>query len=70
MVSIIIRGLYKFKTDVYIYSNLCEDTIVGDKELPLFRQSCIFEKITKSDIENPYKVPTILGEVHDVHIYI
>lgn len=28
----------EYATDVYIYSNLCEDTIVGDKELPLLRR--------------------------------
>jgi hypothetical protein len=50
------------KTDVYIYTILCQDTIVGDKELPL-NKTCIFENIiAKWNIYVSLRFP----QVHDV----
>lgn len=57
-------------TDVYIYSNLCEDTIVGDKELPLLRRVYLKRSSEDQISKYPYEVSTRLGQVHDVHIYI
>jgi hypothetical protein len=53
------------KTDVYIYTNLCEDTIVGDKELPLLRRVYLKTSSPNEIFTHPYEVPTRLGQVHD-----
>jgi hypothetical protein len=58
------------KTDVYIYTNLCEDTIVGDKELPLLRHVYLKTSSLNEIFTYPYEVPTRIGQVHDVHTYI
>ena len=58
------------RKDVYIYSNLCEDTIVGDKELPLLRRVYLKRSSPNEIFIYPYEVPTRLGQVHDVHVYI
>lgn len=58
------------ETDVYIYSNLCEDMIVGDKELPLLRRVYLKRSSEDQIFKYPYEVSTRLGQVHDVHIYI
>lgn len=58
------------ETDVYIYSNLCEDTIVGDKELPLLRRVYLKRSSENQIFKCPYEVSTRLGQVLDVHIYI
>lgn len=58
------------RTDLYIYTNLCEDTIVGDKELPLLRRVYSKRSSPNEIFTYPYEVPTRLGQVHDVHIYI
>lgn len=60
----------KAKTEVYIYTNLCEDTIVGDRELPLLRRIYLKRSAPNEIFIYPYEVPTRLGQVHDVHIYI
>lgn len=54
------------ETDVYIYSNLCEDTIVGDKERRVYLKRSSENQIFKY----PYEVSTRLGQVLDVLIYI
>lgn len=54
--------------DVYIYSNLCEDTIVRDKELPLLRRLYLKRSFENQIFKYPYKVSMRLGQVLDVHI--
>jgi hypothetical protein len=58
------------RKDVYIYSNLCEDTIVGDKELPLIRRVYLKRSSPNEIFIYPYEVATRLGEVRDVHIHV
>ena len=58
------RGL----PEVFVCSNICEDTIVGDRELPLLRRVYL----DKENIvyQSPYEVPIKLGHFQDVHVYI
>lgn len=60
----------KGKVDAYIYTNLCEDTIIGDKELPLLRRVNLKTSSPNEIFTFPYEVSARLGQVHDVHIYI
>lgn len=55
--------------ELYVCSNLCQDSIVGDRELPLLRLvNC---KKSGNIIYNyPYEVPLRLGELQDVRVYI
>ena len=55
--------------DVMVFSNLCNDSIVGDGELPLLRR---FYLGTQRNIifTLPYEMPVRLGHVQDVHLYI
>jgi hypothetical protein len=59
----------KKNTEVFIYTNLCEDTIVGNKEVPLLRRVYLDGSPNKI-FTLPYEVPIRLGQVHDVQIYI
>lgn len=54
--------------EVFVCSNICEDTIVGDRELPLLRRVYL----DKENIiyQSPYEVPVKLGQFQDVHVYI
>jgi hypothetical protein len=58
------------RADLYVYTNLCENTIVGDKELPLLRRVYLKRSSRNEIYTHPYEVPTRLGQVQDVHIYI
>ena len=61
----------KHSDEVYIYTNLCEDTIVGNRELPLLRKVHLeAEESSNKVFTFPYEVPVRLGQVHDVHVYI
>ena len=59
----------KSHPDVKIFSNLCNDIIVGDGQLPLLRR---FYMDTQRNITFTlaYEIPVQLGHVMDVHIYI
>ena len=54
--------------EVFLYSNICEDTIVGDKELPLIRR--VYLEKENIIYQCPYEVPIKLGQFQDVHMYI
>ena len=55
--------------ELYVCSNLCQDSIVGDRELPLLRLMNL--KKAENIIYNyPYQVPLRLGEFQDVRVYI
>ena len=58
------RGL----PEAFLCSIICEDTIVGDKELPLIRRVYLEkENIIYLCL---YEVPIKLGQFQDVHVYI
>lgn len=57
------------RPELYVCSNLCDDTVVGETELPLLRR--VFAKrYTNIIYEVPYEVPLRIGRFGDVHIYI
>jgi hypothetical protein len=57
------------KRELYVCSNVCQDSIVGEGELPLLRR-VVLEKTGNNIYTNPYEVPLRLGEFQDVRIYI
>ena len=58
------RGL----PEIFVCSDICEDTIVGEIEMPLIRRVYL----DKQNIiyQYPYEVPIKLGQFQDVHVYI
>ena len=58
------RGL----PEIFVCSDICEDTIVGEREMPLIRRVYL----DKQNIiyQYPYEVPIKLGQLQDVHVYI
>ena len=58
------RGL----PEIFVCSDICEDTIVGEREMPLSRRVYL----DKQNIiyQYPYEVPIKLGQFQDVHVYI
>lgn len=56
-------------SDLYVCSDLCEDTVVGERELPLLRR-VYTRKSSNITYKIPYEVPLRLGHFGDVHIYI
>ena len=54
---------------LYVCRNLCQDSIVGNRELPLLR--LVNLKMAENIVYNyPYQVPLRLGEFQDVRVYI
>ena len=53
--------------ELFVCCNLCEDSIVGEREIPLL-QRVYLEK--QHIYQNPYEVPMKLGHFQDVHVYI
>ena len=58
------RGL----PEIFVCSDICEDTIVGEREMLLIRRVYL----DKQNIiyQYPYEVPIKLGQFQDVHVYI
>lgn len=56
-------------SDLYVCSELCDDTVVGEMELPLLRRVHA-RKTTNISYKIPYEIPLRLGHFGDVHIYI
>lgn len=54
--------------EVFVCSNICEDTIVGDMELPLLRR--IYLNKENIIYQSPSEVPIKVGQFQDVHVYI
>ena len=55
--------------ELYVCSNLCQDTVVGERELPLLR--LVNYKKAENIIYNfHYEIPLRLGEFQDVRVYI
>ena len=54
--------------EIFVCSDICEDTIVGEREISLLRRVYL----DKQNIiyQNPYEVPIKLGQFQDVHVYI
>ena len=54
---------------LYVCSDLCDDTVVGERELPLLRRAYT-RKSTNITYKNPYEVPLRVGHFGDVHVNI
>ena len=73
----------KYIDDVYVYSNICEESFVGSTEKPILRKIYISKDATEAHVINkkkhyrshiifntPYYVPVRLGQLNQVHIYL
>jgi hypothetical protein len=49
------------RDNLYVDTDRCENTIVGDKELPLLRRVYLKRSSPNDIYTHPYKVPTRLG---------
>ena len=54
---------------LYVCRNLCQDSIVGNRELPLLRLVNL-KKAGNIIYNYPYQVPLRFGEFQDVRVYI
>ena len=59
------------KQELFVYSDLCQDSFIGTSEQPLLRR-IVYDKINQKNIiyDNPYYVPIKLREIQQIHIYI
>jgi hypothetical protein len=55
--------------EVFVGSDLCDDTIVGDEEVPLLRRIWL-KKSGNMIYQVPFAVPLRFCRPQDVHIYI
>lgn len=82
-IDITYKSSSKFIDDVYVYSNICEESFVGSTEKPLLRKVHISKDATEMYVtkktkhfrtnfifNTPYYVPVRLGQVNQIHIYI
>lgn len=69
--------------DIYVYSDICEESFVGSSEKPLLRRVHMGKESTEQYIVNkhklfqavnvfpmPYYVPVCAGGLNQIHIYI
>lgn len=56
-------------TELYVCSDLCDDSVVGGNEVPLLRR-VYHEKDGNTIFSTPYDVPLRIGQLHDIHVYI
>ena len=57
--------------EVFICCNICEETFVGGKDMPLLRRVYLGEKPESNVIYKlPYYVPVKIGELQQICIYI
>lgn len=59
------------KEEMFVYSDVCQDSFIGDSEQPLIRRISFNDKNSHIIIyENPYYVPVKLDTIQQIHIYI
>lgn len=81
--NITYKDTSKHIEDVYVYSNICEESFVGPSEHPLLRKIHISKDETEQYTKNrqkhmtthlifstPYYVPVRLGQLNQIRIYI
>ena len=61
--------IYPWQPKLYVCRNLCQDSIVGNRELPLLRLVNL-KKAGNIIYNYPYQVPLRFGEFQDVRVYI
>ena len=59
------------KDELFVYSDICQDSFVGSSEQPLLRR-IFYEDVNDKNIiyVNPYYVPVNLKDIQQIHIYI
>lgn len=63
--------LVKKTPEVYICCDICEETIVGGKDLPLLRRVFLGEKQENNITYTlPYYIPVKIGQLQQICIYI
>jgi len=55
--------------DLLVCCNICDDTIVGEKEIPLLRRVYL-QNLGNVIYSLPIEVPLRIGQFGDVHVYI
>ena len=55
--------------EIYVYCGVCDDTIVGEKQVPLLRRIYLEDK-KNTIFTTPYQVPLRIADLSDIHIYI
>ena len=82
-IGITYRDTSKHIENVYVYSNICEESFVGSSEHPLLRKIHISKDETEQYTKNrqkhmtthlilntPYYIPVRLGQLNQIRIYI
>ena len=65
------RGKSTYPTsELFVYSNLCDKTILAGREVPLLRRVWLDDDTQNIIFEFPYDVPLRIGQFQEVHIYI
>ena len=65
------RGKTKYPTEeLFVFSNLCDNTILAGREVPLLRRVWFDDNKQNVIYELPYDVPLRIGQFQEVHIYI
>ena len=56
--------------EVFVFSNLCDNTILAGREVPLLRRVWLEDDKRNVIYKLPYDVPLRMGQFQEVHIYI
>lgn len=58
-------------SELFVFSDICQDTFIGQEEGPLLRKVYLGNKKQKNIIYNyPYYIPIKVGGINQIHIYI
>lgn len=55
--------------EIFIYCSICDDTIVGERQLPLLRRIYL-DNNANIIFTRPYQIPLRNNDLGDIHIYI
>ena len=65
------RGKSTYPTsELFVYSTICDKTILAGREVPLLRRVWLDDDTQNIIYEFPYDVPLRIGQFQEVHIYI
>ena len=57
------------KKEIYVHCSACDDSIVGEKIVPLLRRIYL-EDTTNIIFTAPYRIPLRFADLTDIYIYI
>ena len=55
--------------ELFVYSSMCDDSIVGEQQKPLLRRICL-KDVNNVIFLRPYRIPFRTNDFNDVRIYI